>query len=302
MAPSRASVESKMKYHQVRTISGRGTGDGQFAEALRGIALDVSDRIYAAGDTKLAVFSGEGKTLKGWPTGLPGYSVVMAADGTVYVGEEGQVELFDGSGKLLDTWRDAQRLGLVSALGLTGDSVLCADVAGRCIRRFDRRGKFLNDIGKDNKMQGFLLPNRHLDLAVDPQGVIHAANPGKHRVERYTVEGKLLGHFGRFDGRDPAGFGGCCNPTNLALTPAGQIVVTEKAGPRVKVYDADGKVLAVFGETDFELNCKNMDVAVDSRGRLYVIDTVRLHICVYAADEDATSAPATRPAVKEARP
>ncbi|MFQ5807349.1 MAG: hypothetical protein ACE5I3_12955, partial [Phycisphaerae bacterium] len=146
---------------------------------------------------------------------------------------------------------------------------------------------------KDNRMRGFLVPNGHLDFAVDAGGVIHAANPGKHRVERYTPEGKLLGHFGRFDGRDPAGFGGCCNPTNIALTRQGLIVVTEKAGPRAKVYSADGRLLAVMGEDDFDPTCKNMDVAVDSSGRIYVIDTARLHICVYAPDKpDVTIQPA----------
>jgi hypothetical protein len=138
------------------------------------------------------------------------------------------------------------------------------------------------------------VPNRHLDLAVDAQGVIHAANPGKHRVERYTVAGELLGHFGRFDGRDPAGFGGCCNPTNLTLTRNGLIVVTEKAPPRAKFYNGSGELLAVVGEDEFDPNCKNMDVAVDSKGRVYVVDTARLQICVYAPDPAGA---ASRPAV-----
>jgi hypothetical protein len=38
-----------------------------------------------------------------------------------------------------------------------------------------------------------------------------------------------------------------------------------------------------------------MDVAVDSRGRIYVIDTVRLQIVVYEPEKlDTTAQPATR--------
>ncbi len=286
-----------VRYHKLRVISGRGTGAGQFADELRGLATDRADYLYAVGDSKLAVFSPEGEFLRGWPTEHPGYSIAVAADGKVYVGEEGQLERFDQAGKLLDTWRDADRLGLVTAIALVGDDVLVADTQGRCIRRYDQRGTWRNDVGKDNRMRGFLVPNHCLDFAVDSHAVIQAANAGMHRVERYTVGGELLGHFGRFDGRDPAGFPGCCNPTNIALTPAGQVVVTEKAGPRVKVYTPGGELLTVVADDDFDPNCKNMDVVVDSRGRIYVIDTVRLQIVVYAPE---AGDPATRPTSRAA--
>ena len=74
----------------------------------------------------------------------------------------------------------------------------------------------------------------------------------------------MLGHIGRFDGIDPAGFTGCCNPTNVAIHDG--IYTTEKAGPRVKAYDFSGKLLAVIATDLFDANCKNMDIAVDSRG------------------------------------
>ena len=245
-----AADESRMRYHKLRAVSRRGSAPGEFAESLRGLALDDADRLYAVGDSKLCVFSQTGEPVANWATEQPGYSVGVAADGTVYVGEEGQIEVFDHAGKRLNVWRDIERLGLITAIGFTADNVLLADAEVRCIHRYDKSGKFRNDIGKDNKMHGFLVPNRCLDLAVDRAGVISATNPGMHRVQRFTLDGKLVGQFGHFDGVDPAGFGGCCNPTNIALTPAGQTVVTEKAGPRVKVYDAEGDFVALKGRDD----------------------------------------------------
>jgi sugar lactone lactonase YvrE len=287
---------SNMHYRKVLVISGKGPGPNQFAQTLRGLVIDSGDRLCAVGDSDLRVFSLEGKLLQGWPTDRPGYSIAVGPEETIYVGQAGQVQTFDRQGKLLDTWRDPARMGLISAIGVTGASILLADVKDRCIRRYDRKGTFVKDIGKDNRMRGFMIPNQHLDFAIDPEGVIHAPNPGKHRVESYALDGKLICHFGRFGGPDTAGFGGCCNPTNIALTRQGRVVVTEKADPRVKVYDALGKLLAVMGEKDFDPACKNMDVAVDSGGRIYVADTVRLHVCVYAPEgaDDATR-PATAP-------
>jgi hypothetical protein len=89
----------------------------------------------------------------------------------------------------------------------------------------------------------------------------------------------LLGHIGRFHGTDPAGFGGCCNPTNVAVRD--RIYVTEKAGPRAKVYDFDGTLQAVIASAPFDPNCKNMSVAVDGRGVVYVADTVKLAIFAF---------------------
>jgi sugar lactone lactonase YvrE len=176
--------------------------------------------------------------------------------------------------------------------------VLAADATHRCIHRYDKKGKFINDIGRKPGRKGFLLPNGHLDLCVDTQGVICATNSGKHRVERYTLEGELLGHFGKFSGPDPTGFSGCCNPTNVALAPKGTVVVTVKAPPGIKVYDTEGKLLSIIDGAGFDPNCKNMDVAVDSKGRIYAVDTVRLQICVFAPADTSEPKQAGQGAVK----
>jgi sugar lactone lactonase YvrE len=288
-----------MNYRLERVIDGTGVAGTRFADTLRGLAIDADDQLYAVGDSDVKVFSLQGDLVRGWRTELTGYSIAAAEDGTVYVGEPGQVELFDVGGKRLKRWRDPDRLGLVTAIGFSTDNVLLADLKGRCIRRYGRDGRFLNDIGNDNRMRGFLVPNGHVDFAVDRAGAVYAPNPGKHRVERYSLAGDLLGHFGRFDSRDPAGFGGCCNPTNIALTRGGQIVVAEKAPPRVKLYTADGQLLAVMGEKDFDPTCKNMDVAVDAQGRIYVVDTARLRICVFVHESAATATQPATPARDE---
>lgn len=280
-----------MTYREVRQISGSGDEPEQFSEALRGVAIDGDERLFTVGDNDVKVFDpANGSLLKRWRTAEAGYCVTVDDEGTVYVGETGRVEQFDRSGRLLGTWRDETRLGRVTAIARAGDDVLIADTTHRCIHRYRRDGTFVNDIGKENNTRGFLVPNGHLDFAVDAEGVIHAANPGKHRVERYSVTGELLGRFGHFGMRRPEDFPGCCNPTNLALTVRGDMVVTEKAAPRVKVYDRSGQLMAVIESAAFDPNCKNMDVATDAGGRLYVVDTVRRQIRVFAPETETTQA------------
>ena len=60
------------------------------------------------------------------------------------------------------------------------------------------------------------------------------------------------------------------------------MIVTEKAAPRVKVYDPAGELVAVIADAVFDADAKNMDVAVDATGRIYVVDTVKLQIFVFA--------------------
>jgi sugar lactone lactonase YvrE len=268
-----------MTYRQIQVIGGKGNASGQFATSLRGLAVDAHGQLHAAGDSEIKVFDAAGRLKRRWSTIRPAHSVAVAGDGAVYAGEERQIEIFDATGKLVNTWRDENLLGRVTAIGFAKDGVLAGDAADRAIRHFDHAGKFRNNIGKDNPVHGLLIPNGVVDFAVDAHGVIHAANPGKHRVERYLPSGELLGHIGRFHGTDPAGFGGCCNPTNVAV--GDRIYVTEKAGPRAKVYDFSGTLQAVIAAAPFHPNCKNMSVTVNARGVVYVADTIRLAIFAF---------------------
>jgi hypothetical protein len=272
-----------MRYELSRVIAGKGAGPGQFVEALRGIAVGGEGLVYAVGDCALKVFDSTGRLQRQHRTGRASACVAVDSDGSVYVGQAHQIERFDDGGKLSATWQDEKQLGLVTEIGLYQESVLVGDATNRCIHRYDRDGKFLNDIGKSNNTGGFVIPNGHLDFQIDREGIIHVAHSGKHRVERYSMAGELLGSFGKFGGQEPQEFAGCCNPTNVALTGKGQVVVTEKAPPRAKVYDSAGSLLVVIDSGTFDPLCKNMDVATDGQGRVYVVDTVRLQICVFAA-------------------
>jgi len=277
-----------MKYRLTDRIAGQGTADHQFTGSLRGIAIDAEDRLYAVGDSVVKVFDPQWKLLRQWTTGLPGFCVAVAPDGGVWVGQWRQVQAFDQTGKLVDSWQHPEALGLITAIGFAGNDVFLGDATARCIHRYDRQGRFLNDIGDRHRKGGFHIPNGVVDFTVDAKGVLHVANPGMHRVERYDAAGELLGKFGRFGGTDPQGFPGCCNPTNLTVDGAGRVIVSEKAGPRAKVYDAEGQLLAVVADDVFDPNAKNMDLAVDSRGRVYVVDTVRLEIYVFSPEEAGT--------------
>jgi hypothetical protein len=185
-----------VEFRPARRIGGKGHAPHQFERTLRGIAIGGAGRIYAVGDSAVKVFGAEGDLLRQWATRLPGESVAVDAEGRVWVGQQGQVEIHDARGDLADTWRDAGRLGLVTAIGFGRGDVFLADATARWIHRYDRNGGFLNNIGTRTR-GGFTSPMSSTSPSTGPRST---------RIRGCTNElladGTLLGHFGRFDGCD----------------------------------------------------------------------------------------------------
>lgn len=269
---------AQYRYRQLAPTAGKGNGPHQFAHSLTGLAVDRHGLLYASGDSEIKAFDAAGKLQRRWRTQHPALSVAISREGLIFAGEEEQIEVFDPAAKTARIWRD-KTFGRITAIGFVGDGILAGDAAARSIHRFDRGGRSLNTIGTDNNVGGLLIPNGVVSFAVDSDAVIHAANPGKHRVERYSAEGKLLGHLGKFSFNDPAGFTGCCNPTNISVSD--RIYVTEKAAPRLKVYSRDGEFQGVIAAECFDPNCKNIPVQAGAHGRVYAGDTVTLEILAF---------------------
>ena len=276
----------KVFYQHLRFISGKGIGENQFRERLLSITVDGSGELYAVGDKEVKVFDVSGKLLRRWETGKLGFSVAVDERGTVWVGQADQIEQFDKTGRRTGIWKDPKRLNLVTSIGFYKDYVFVGDVNDRGIRRYDRQGKWLNDIGKDNNTKGFMLPNGYLDFIVDGEGIIYAINSARHRVEKFTMDGSRVGRFGNFGHRNPEDFTGCCNPTNIAISGDGRIFLATKAPPGIKVFNTKGGFFGLIEWNGFDANCKNMDVAADGEGRVFVVDTVKLNIQVFIAEPD----------------
>jgi DNA-binding beta-propeller fold protein YncE len=247
-------------------------------EGLKGIALDAQDRLYAAGALGIRVLDAGGALVREWSVSAPATCVAVDANGNVYVGSQSRVEAFDPEGKPLRAWGEPGRgrgeLYYVTALAVAGPDVLVADAGNRCIHRFDLTGDFIDEIGTRDAaagLPGLVCPSPYLDLAIDSASTLHVTNPGLWHVERYSLDGKLMGAWGE-SGTRPEQFTGCCNPTNIALRADGAVVVAEKATPRVKVYDAGGALLAFLGPEHFTMEAAGLDIAIDSTGRLFVAD------------------------------
>ena len=242
-----------------------------------GLALDESGQIYVAGDGGVRVLRGDGTLVREWNTGSPATCIALDEE-HVFLGGRTRIEVFTRDGAFVRAWGEEGdapwQLRHVTSLAVRGAEVFVADAGNRRVHRFDLAGDYIGAIGARDPTTGavgLVVPSPHLDLFVDAEGVLHVANPGRGRVERYSADGALLGAWGE-PGARPEQFWGCCNPTNIAHLPGGEIAASEKLRVCVKVYGKEGELLALIGPEHFTPRAAGLDIAVDARGRLLVLD------------------------------
>ena len=267
-------------------------------ERARAIAVGPGDKVYVAGDKAIRVFERAGVLageilLADAPTCL-----TIDTDGNIYAGVADHVEIYgDSVGKNATTWPGLGEKTVLTSIAVVGNDIYVADAGNRVVIRYNKSGKLINRIGQKDRQRGidgFVIPSPNFDLAVADDGLLRVVNPGRHRIEAYTPEGDLEFWWGKFSMKID-GFCGCCNPTNFAMLAEGSFVTSEKGLTRVKIYDPEGKFVGVvagpqqlLGHGDSSV-CKTVaecqqgsfDVAVDSAGRILVLDTLRNEVRIF---------------------
>lgn len=292
MAPVRKPAAA-VAPRQVRTLAREYVKSGVIGGALSahpfrrspgGIAVGPADRVWTLAADEICAFEPDGGFVRSWKVSQPTTCLTVGPDKLVYAGSRGRVDIYDEGGRSVGGFPagDPAKPAFLTSIKVFGDEILVADVGARFIRRYTAGGQQVGSIGAQAKTGGFMLPNGSLDFAMDRNGVVHAADPGRHRVTSWTLDGTPRGQFGRFGQSHLEDFTGCCNPVNLAVTPDGKIVTGEKAVARVKVYEPDGVLLAVIGPEHFDARCTHVYLDVDSTGRIFAADPVRREVTIFS--------------------
>ncbi len=211
------------------------------------------NRLYA-----IKVISPKGKILDTWnlKTLVP-KMIHGNPDGTAYVGGAGALSLLDKNGKILKTLKFNKILGgdfadaHVSGVTSNKKYFFVAFGHGWSLRATEDIVRFDRDLTSPQ-----LIIKRqfgccsHLDLDVKGDELLVAEN-SRHRVNRYTFDGKSLGKWGERDRTNISGFAACCNPVNFDFGAGKDILYTAESGiGRIKKYDAKGKYLGLVGYVD----------------------------------------------------
>lgn len=251
----------------------------------RCIAL-AGERLFVAAGKYITQFALDGTQRSEIALASEPRSLAVDAE-LIYAGLREHIEVYNIKGQRRATWESPGKKAYFTGLAIGKNDLFVADAGNRVVLRFDRSGQLLSRIGERNKernIPGFIVPSPFFDVELARDGLLRVTNPGRHRVEAYTIDGHFELAWGRA-GAAIENFCGCCNPINLALLPDGRYVTFEKGLPRVKVYSADGVFESVVaGVESFAENAKvcgpndctlgGLDGVVDAQGRIYILDLV----------------------------
>lgn len=254
------------------------------------IAVDSNGSVYVAGDKAVRIFAQSGEQLNEIKLDDAPRCLTLTKDSTIYIGMKDHVEIYDAQGQRKASWNSLGKDAILTSIVASEDNVLVADAGNRIVIRYDPDGSIINKIGKRDTFKnipGFVIPSPYFDLALPRDGLLRVVNPGRLRIEAYTLDGDIEFWWGS-PSAAIEGFCGCCNPVSIAVLPDGGFVTCEKGLVRIKIYDSGGSFVGVVaGPEQFgaggttkicmlpeECQTSGFDVAVDSEGRVFVLDTV----------------------------
>jgi hypothetical protein len=261
------------------------------------VAAGPDDMIFTGGDRAVRALSREGELLFTVPLTERPQAVLPTADGRLLVALRDHLEIYDHSGRQLMRGESLGERVLLTSVAAGGGSIYAADAGNREVIRCDANGRVLarfGRVGAKDGTPGFVVPSPYFDLCYGSDDLLWVANPGRHRVEAYTPEGKFELSWGQTS-MAMEGFCGCCNPVHFTRLPDGRFITSEKGLNRIKLHDGKGNFTGVVAGTetlvkDLELarkacaNCSigfGFDVACDSKDRVLALDPATKTIRVF---------------------
>ncbi|MEI6681142.1 MAG: NHL repeat-containing protein [Bacteroidota bacterium] len=251
---------------------------------IYGIAVDKADRIYVAGEKGVEIYDPAGKRETSFVIDGAAGCIQVDKNGLIYLGMEDHLEIFNKEGKKLVQWNSCGGNAVITSIAVSNDCVFIADAGNKVVYRYDHAGNLQKKIGEKDphdSIPGFVVPSPWFDLAIDRRGFLWVVNPGRHCLEQFTADGSLISSWGKAS-MAMEGFCGCCNPSNFAFLSDGSFVTSEKAIERVKVYTPAGDFSCVVAAPgSFDEGTRGLDLAVDSKERILVLDPVRKQVRIF---------------------
>lgn len=181
--------------------------------------------------------------------------ICSSNDGSIYLGGEYLIARIDSDGKLVekvkivDVIPDASDDTHVSGIAVTDQYLFVAVGSGRSLRATEDIVRLTRDLKDPTTIveRQFGCCSQ-IDMAIDGTTLLIAEN-SRHRVNRFTFDGELLGRWGKKDRTGIEGFAACCNPVNFDMLD-GTLVTAESGIGRVKAFNPDGTFKQLIGYVD----------------------------------------------------
>lgn len=256
-------------------------------QRLYAIAVGPEDKVYVSGANSIVILNRDGSPYSSIKTAGTAFCLAVDKNRDLYTGMKDHVEVYSATGDKTAQWESLGERAILTSIAVSRESVFVADAGNFIVRTFDKSGSKQLRIGEKNKAKdipGFVIPSPYFDVGVDPDGFLWVVNPGRHSLENYTAAGDFRSSWGEYSMKI-AGFCGCCNPTHMVILENGWFVTSEKGIARVKVYNRLGELVSIVAAPDqFSEGVVGLDLAVDSSGRIYVLDPKKKVVRIFGKE------------------
>jgi len=227
-----------------------------------GIAAD-NNQIYLAAEKSVKILAPEGRLISEFPVSETPYCIA-AKEGKIAIGYQKSFALYNQEGTELTSSPEINDSTMITSIALWNDKIVVADAGKRKVyiyKENEKASEFEVVSGVENT-HGFIIPSAKFDLAVNNENELWVVNPGIHSLQNYDEKGNLINSW-RKTSLNIEGFCGCCNPSHFSFLSDGSFVTSEKAMPRIKIYNRKGEFESVVAAPDkFEENGRPADIAV----------------------------------------
>ncbi|MBM4144554.1 MAG: hypothetical protein FJ225_13345 [Lentisphaerae bacterium] len=257
-------------------------------QAPAGLAADAEGNLYVVGDRSLLVYGANGAQRGGFALADSPRCVFADEGGVVFVGFRDRVAVYGADGKHLADWKSLGPDAVITSIAAADGHVFVADAGNRIVHRYGREGTRTGAIGAKGDGGGgppFIVPSPYFDLALGAGNALWVVDPGRRQLRNYDYDGRVRSSWGETS-MSVEGFCGCCNPTHIAIRADGSFVTSEKGYARVKLYSELGEFKGVVaGAESFDKDAHGLDLAVDAKDRVLVLDPARRAVRVFALRE-----------------
>jgi hypothetical protein len=223
---------------------------------LKAIAVSDDGNIYLGGDSLIWCYNKELKEI--WNLKTPAKITAITVYGdTVFAASEELVFLLNKDGKMITEWGPYEANCIITSLSANKNYLAIADAGNKIAFIVKKDGEVLSMIGHFGEK--LLIPSPYFDVCLTNDNNLFLANTGNFRIEKRTIEGKILLTFGE-SGTGPAEFCGCCNPAHFALIPQG-FVTAEKGINRIKIMGPEGGFIEFVSSQNNFIPSAPLDVA-----------------------------------------
>lgn len=240
-----------------------------------GIAIGIDDKIYVTGDSSLLVIDKSSNLILRKKINKPTRCLAISKDNKIYLAVTNHIEVFSNDCRNLAIWKPQNDSSVITSIALKDNIAYVADGQLNFVYKYNLYGKLLKTIGSSDttdETSRFIIPSYYFDIALDPEGFLWVVNPGRHILVSFNDKEEIRSYWGNASA-SLEGFCGCCNPTHIAILDDGSFITSEKGIVRVKKYNPSGEFnCAIAGSEKFVKNSKGLDIAVDSKQNIYVLE------------------------------